>query len=422
MTFNKDEMHAPAWMNSAFFEKVLRHSENNTELSVTECQIVPGSRPGDHFASIIFRAHVNYQSRGANHEVSLIVKTIPEDNGLKRDLLKDGVMFETETIMYNTVITEMHRLLRSVGDETELGPRLLYSAKEPKIVMVFEDISKRGYTMKNKLLDLNETKIAYGKLARWHAASLHLANTVPVIKSLNKGLASIAGPEFETMWETNIGMLAKVCQEWPGYEHFSEKIDYLKNKIFKKIREIYQLKESTLYNVLIHGDFHFKNMMYKIVDGTTQDILLIDYQISQWGSPAIDIIYSLYMLCSTETRENHRDEIIKFYYDEFAASLNKFGHLGKIPSLLDLHVEILKCGHLESFLTSAFLPFMIITFEEMMEEHAKNYSPEEGFELFDVNDTEKMQEMALGGYRRHRYAEVMQKCLPVFLNKGFLDV
>ncbi|XP_055547038.1 uncharacterized protein LOC129731230 [Wyeomyia smithii] len=421
MVFNKDEMHAPAWMNSAFLEKVLKQSENNNGLNVTECQIVPGTRPGDHFASIIFRAIVKYQSRGADHEVSLIVKTVPDGNGLKRDLLKDGVLFDTEIVMYNSVIPEMHRLLRSVGDDTELGPRLLYFAKEPNVVMVFEDISVQGYSMKDSLLSLSEAKIVYKKMARWHAASVHLANTVPVIKTLNKGLASVTNEEFESIWDSNIGMLAKVIQEWPGYEHFSEKVDNLKKKIYKKLSHIYQLKESNIYNVLNHGDLHYKNMMYKIENGTTKDILLLDYQISVWGSPAIDIIYSLYVLCSTETRENHRGELIKFYYDEFVASLNKFGHLGKIPTLLDLNVEILKCGHLEIFISTAFLPFMFVRFEEMLEEHSKSSNSDEGFE-FDFSNKEKMQEMLEGSYRNPVYTAVMQKSLPVFLTKGFLDI
>lgn len=123
MAFNKDEMHAPEWMDNAFFEKVLKQSENDSGLTVSENKIIPGTKPGDHFASIIFRVTVSYTSRGKDHEVSLIIKTIPEQEGLKRDLLKGGEIFETETTMYQTVIPEMIQLLRSVGDNTELGPR-----------------------------------------------------------------------------------------------------------------------------------------------------------------------------------------------------------------------------------------------------------------------------------------------------------
>ena len=56
--------------------------------------------------------------------------------------------------------------------------RLLYHEKLPTWVMVFEDITKQGYEMKVKQLDLEESKVVFAKVARWHAASMHLVDTV----------------------------------------------------------------------------------------------------------------------------------------------------------------------------------------------------------------------------------------------------
>lgn len=44
--------------------------------------------------------------------------------------------------------------------------------------MVFEDITKRNYEMKYTQLDLDEAKIVYAKLARWHATSMYLSDKV----------------------------------------------------------------------------------------------------------------------------------------------------------------------------------------------------------------------------------------------------
>lgn len=62
-----------------------------------------------------------------------------------------------------------------------------------------------------------------------------------------------------------------------------------------------------------------------------------------WGTPAIDLSYLIFSMANTEGRER-REEIIQFYYDEFAATLKKVGYLGRIPTLLDLNLEILKNG------------------------------------------------------------------------------
>lgn len=413
-------MHAPQWMDETFFEKVLKKSENDSGLLVNESKIIPGTKPGDHFASVIFRASVTYNSRGQNHEKSLIIKTMPVQEGLKKDLLKGGEIFETETIMYQTVIPEMVKLLRSVGDNTEFGPRLLYSSSDPFWVMVFEDITKRDYQMKYTQLSFDDAKIVYTKLARWHAASLVLSDTVPIISKLDKSLGGIMQTDFSEIWTGHMATLAKLCHGWPGYEIYGDRLDSLKNTIMTKLKDIYQLKDSNLYNVLNHGDLHSKNMMFKIEEGVTKDILLLDYQISFWGTPACDIIYSLYNTCSIETRDNHRDELIKFYHDEFTATLNNLGYLNKIPTLVDLHVEILKCGYLETFLSCTFLPFMILPFEELMPASSIE-NPEEGVEL-DFGDKEKMGEMMLKVFQHPKYVSVIQRYLPALLHKGFLEL
>ncbi|XP_062546559.1 uncharacterized protein LOC134212583 [Armigeres subalbatus] len=412
MAFNKDEMHAPQWMDDAFFEKVLKQSENDSDLSVSESKLIPGTKPGDHFASVIFRAKVTYNSRGESREISLIIKTIPAQEGIKKDLLKGGEIFGTETIMYQTVIPEMVRLLRSVGDNTEFGPRLMYSSNDPSWVMVFEDITKRDYQMKDHQLNLDDAKIVYTKLARWHAASLVLSDSVPIIPKLDNSIASAMQADISEMWIANIAMLATLCRGWPGYETYGDRLDSLKDTIITKIKDIFQLKDSNLYNVLNHGDLHYKNMMFKIEDSDTKDILLLDYQLSFWGTPACDIIYSLYNTCSIETRANHRDELIKFYHDEFTATLNKLGYMKKIPTLVDLQVEVLKCGYLETFLSCTFLPILIAPFEELMSTSAI----EEGFELDFGN-----KELMLHIFQHPKYVSVIQRYLPALLHRGLLE-
>lgn len=46
--------------------------------------------------------------------------------------------------------------------------------------MVLEDLSKQNYVMKDTQLNLQESKILYAKLGRWHAASLCLSEKVQI--------------------------------------------------------------------------------------------------------------------------------------------------------------------------------------------------------------------------------------------------
>lgn len=417
MAFNKDEMNAPGWMDRAFFEKVLRHAQRDSTLQVQDFRIVPGTKPGDHFASVIFRAIVRHD-RSAD-EVSLIVKTLPTEDGLKKDILKDGYVFETETLMYNEIVPAMHRLLESVGDHTVLGARLLYHEKLPAWVMVFEDISKLGYEMKTKQLDYEEAKVVFAKLARWHAASMFLVDTHPEIKKLNKGVYNLfeESNEFLQMWQSNVQTLSTIVTEMPGLEQYSERIRNIKLKIFERASAIYTYDPSSLVHVLNHGDCHFKNMMFKRTEGKLDDIMLLDFQLSVWGTPAIDLIYAMYNTVSIPTREVHRDELINFYHEQLVECLHKFGYLRRVPTLHDLHTEILKCGHLEFLLAATFVPFMCVELSEIMEMPAEG----EGFEV-DFTNTDKMIEEFKKCYRTPVYVDFLYKNLPRFAHKGLIDL
>lgn len=134
MVFYKEEMHAPSWMDELFFEKVLQKSEKDPNLSVSSCSLSPGSKAGDHVMSAVLRATVKYQSDGGEQrETSLIVKSLCD--GHVRTHVEP--LFETETIMYETVVPEMERLLRTVGADTEFGPRWDFTVK-PAGQKIFE--------------------------------------------------------------------------------------------------------------------------------------------------------------------------------------------------------------------------------------------------------------------------------------------
>lgn len=70
----------------------------------------------------------------------------------------------------------------------------------------------------------------------------------------------------------------------------------------------------------------------------------MNFQNCFWGSPALDIIYGLYNMIDNEVRVQHRHELMTHYYNEFTATLKKIGYLGKVPTLVDLNVEMLRKG------------------------------------------------------------------------------
>ena len=124
MAVNKDEMNPPMWMNTSFFEDVLKHSENDSTISVFDYKIVPGSRGGDHFASVIFRAHLKYTFNGSKDtkNIALIIKLFPLEDGAKKDLL-NTYFFVNEIKMYSDIKPKVEEILKDHGDDTKIMPR-----------------------------------------------------------------------------------------------------------------------------------------------------------------------------------------------------------------------------------------------------------------------------------------------------------
>lgn len=70
---------------------------------------------------------------------------------------------------------------------------------------------------------------------------------------------------------------------------------------------------------------------------------------SVYSTPAIDLAYLMFMIADRECRQNHRDQLLKSYHDQFVATLNQLGCKAKPPTLLDIQVETLKNGLMGKF-------------------------------------------------------------------------
>lgn len=126
--FNTDELVPPQWMDKTFFERALRSYVHDNDVIVKNFESKPATKVGDHFASIMFRVTIEYDSpkyKKSGEKITVILKTMPVVEGMKADFMKDSPAFKIETKMYAKVLPEMERVLASAGDNTILGPRFV---------------------------------------------------------------------------------------------------------------------------------------------------------------------------------------------------------------------------------------------------------------------------------------------------------
>ena len=77
----------------------------------------------------------------------------------------------------------------------------------------------------------------------------------PVFDSLNKSFASIG--------------------KWPGCKIHSEKLLNFNDTLFKDISKILVTRPDNPWNVISHGDAHFKNLMFKKEKDKIVDLLMV---------------------------------------------------------------------------------------------------------------------------------------------------
>lgn len=110
--YNSDELVPPSFLNEQFVVDLIKSVEKDPEVEVSSYEIKPGSSAGDHYASIMFKIIATYTSKGK--EVSarrFILKTMPEVECEKKEMLKDMPVFDNEIRMYSEVLPAMQTIL-----------------------------------------------------------------------------------------------------------------------------------------------------------------------------------------------------------------------------------------------------------------------------------------------------------------------
>ncbi|KAL7047622.1 hypothetical protein ACKWTF_003058 [Chironomus riparius] len=396
----------PEWINESFFEKVLRTSNGDKNLNISEFNVAPSNNSQEHYASTIFKATVKYANKFNCEEVTkLLIKLVVP----KAIAFSDENSFDTELNMYLSTLPDLQRLLNQNGENVQFAPKLLYSSKDPVPLLVLEDVTMNGYDNTTGPLDLFGIKCVTSKLAKFHAASIYIDRDGKEVSYYKNGLFNLKSRDGLNFMKNNMYLFVDELKSWRGYDECTDKMKNIAKKFEELGEKVYQANPSADgFNVLNHGDFCYNNMLFKKDDdGKVCDVLFVDYQMTKWGSPCIDLYYLLHLVASREVSENHRDEIISYYYEELVKSLKDIGYMTKPPNMLDLNVELLKNGFLEVLIAVCFMPFMFM-------------DPK-------IHDTELAFENGIEGlllrqdlYRNPEFKTFIKKLLPKFLHKGLL--
>ncbi|XP_055547872.1 uncharacterized protein LOC129731695 [Wyeomyia smithii] len=404
---------APRWLNDSFLQQIIRAARNDPSVTLCHsCKFHPGSKPGRNYASVLYRTTVHFRSGRSHHQVeqaiNLMLKT--EKHSV---VLRDRSLFETEIRMYREVLPAMEQLLGSIGASLDT-PRFFYSSDHPHGLIVLQDLFPSGWIEKEQIHQLEDAHPIIQSIAKFHAASWVLNDSVKSLQLANISNAimekNIAG--LGELFGTLFSMFIESVSSWDEYRSLRPKLRTLNEQFEHRMKQIYSANVATHgsagYNVLNHGDLHARNLLHKLEtleDGSDRitRTALIDFQHCHWGSPAIDLLYLLDLIIDRELKYTRRDRIIREYYDNFVLHLKRLGHRGWVPSLQDLLAELDRHSFLELVHDAIF-------------EQIKHVDLSRGsWEDFLAG------RLPGAGFNNSRYRALVRKDLSDFLRRGVLE-
>ncbi|KAM8705885.1 hypothetical protein ACLKA7_010220 [Drosophila subpalustris] len=358
--YNPDELDALEWLNTDYFTEILIQYKNEPEIKVTDLKLSPASSQGDHYASVMLRAVVEYTNLRGTFSKSLIIKTMPERGGQQKQMLKDSRIFHTEIAMYTSVLPEFEAILKNVGDNTTFNAPCVYHSLEPRQVMVFEDLVPQGYqVIRERSASIDEIHAALGKLAKWHAVSQKLLKEQPeLFNELHYNLSTLPNFLSKSFLTNALPNFIYMLNEVESLQRYKKYFDPMRTILIQKwadsLGEYYKNPRESSFYALCHGDFHIKNLMFK-----ENNCMFLDFQLSHVGPLVNDFIYAMFMFFGPEERGRGRDELITYYLKSFGDTLQKIECQANTSSFEEFQSQLIENKYNEFLLLTTFLPIQI---------------------------------------------------------------
>jgi len=208
-----------------------------------------------------------------------------------------------------------------------------------KGLLVMENVKKRGFVMfdKMKVLPLDHLLLALTNLAHFHGRWLAYrwlgeAGKLPEgswsVEKFKRALDTQKRvPKFiyKQLLNGTHKTVRRILQ-LEGKEELVENVDK-----FYGVTAIQQLDNfmgavTTQIDTCLHGDFWSNNIMYKYdeVTGVVSDTVLVDFQLINYGHPAYDLLYILYISTDRQMRDQHMDQVMSYYWDTLSLYIKEF--------------------------------------------------------------------------------------------------
>lgn len=178
---------------------------------------------------------------------------------------------------------------------------------------------------------------------------------------LAKGAIQRDDSTFYCFIKASCEALVDMARTWSGYEEIAKKLENHLQNLRSKLSQMQKLHENE-FHVLNHGDMWVNNMMFRYNKNNRQqpvDVVFVDFQMSIWGSPGIDLNYFFYTSLPVKLLKERREHLIRVYHEELQNCLRQLKY-EKIPSYQQIREEVHKRELFGFFANHAIYPIISI--------------------------------------------------------------
>lgn len=319
-------------------EEILKpHLGNNTKILKSVVKRL--TQPGENYGSLMLSVDLTViDDSGKEKTLHLVAKMCPPNQWL-REMFNIPVTFKKEESLYKDICVAMQHFEKEYGLSNMTyflpkyyGSRLSLDANSNKVdddaVLLLENLKLQGYEVGNRFegFDLETSKAVVKALATFHSVTLALKLKKPnifqskVIPNIGKmkGFDRFTEEQRQAAEDFTIDVIAK-------YDEFTPYLDRIRN-YYRQGEKIFQEGPDARepFATIGHSDCWVNNILINKRHDTI-DVKFVDFQIIDYGSPARDLIFFIYISVQNSVAANSDNELIQLYHNTFIEILQKFG-------------------------------------------------------------------------------------------------
>ncbi|KAF7388586.1 hypothetical protein HZH68_012528 [Vespula germanica] len=300
--------------------------------------------------------------------LNFFAKTLPPTESPQYAFILRYDTFNKEIFIYTDVIRRM-----GVGKGFKWLAEC-YLCKRDSVI-VLENAKLEGYVIHDKLVPFDESHCLWTikALSNFHSRSLILEEK---LRRTGRTILDLYGHLMEEVLFTKDELSRKIASAsvdaiFVLIDLVDELNDREKETLKKRVNSWASvfpnlLKPSSKYrNVICHRDLWANNIMFKHdSNGSPLGCYLIDFQMVRYCPPAMDVVFSLYLITDRATRNRLFDSLLKVYHETLKQALVEEGlDVEECLSWLSFRDSCYEARNIAMFFTLMNLQLMLMPTE-----------------------------------------------------------